>query len=109
MDENLQDLPKVILSLYLRMVERDIELNNLDELWNYNFASNIANSITQLIVGILLDVIKFDEKDNLINIDVDIICERDSHKGIIIGKDGAMLKKIGERAREDFGGHSKRT
>ena len=33
------------------------------------------------------------------DIDATIICERDSHKGIIIGKNGAMLKKIGSNAR----------
>ena len=38
----------------------------------------------------------------LIDIDATIICERDSHKGIIIGKQGAMLKKIGELARNDI-------
>lgn len=35
----------------------------------------------------------------LMDIDATIICERDSHKGIIIGKQGAMLKKIGTKAR----------
>ena len=35
-------------------------------------------------------------------IEATIICERDSHKGIIIGKKGAMLKKIGEMARKDM-------
>ncbi|MDE7210233.1 MAG: KH domain-containing protein, partial [Lachnospiraceae bacterium] len=35
----------------------------------------------------------------LIDIEATIICERDSHKGIIIGKQGAMLKKIGTQAR----------
>jgi len=38
----------------------------------------------------------------LIDIDATIICERDSHKGIIIGKQGAMLKKIGTAAREEM-------
>ena len=36
------------------------------------------------------------------NIDATIICERDSHKGIIIGKQGSMLKKIGSQARRDI-------
>ena len=36
---------------------------------------------------------------NIIDIDATIICERDSHKGIIIGKGGEMLKKIGSAAR----------
>ena len=38
----------------------------------------------------------------MIDIEATIICEKDSHKGIIIGKKGAMLKKIGELARKDI-------
>lgn len=41
-------------------------------------------------------------KRNLVDIDATIVCERDSHKGIIIGKQGSMLKKIGSFAREDI-------
>ena len=40
--------------------------------------------------------------DGIMNIDATIICERDSHKGIIIGKQGAMLKKIGSNARYEL-------
>lgn len=40
-----------------------------------------------------------DVRRGLIDIDATIICERDSHKGIIIGKQGSMLKKIGTKAR----------
>ena len=36
------------------------------------------------------------------DIDATIICERDSHKGIIIGKNGQMLKRIGTQARRDM-------
>lgn len=39
---------------------------------------------------------------NMTDIDATIICERDSHKGIIIGKQGSMLKKIGTMAREEI-------
>lgn len=38
-------------------------------------------------------------KNGITDIEATIICERDSHKGIIIGKGGAMLKKIGSNAR----------
>ena len=38
----------------------------------------------------------------IVDIDATIICERDSHKGIIIGKQGAMLKKIGSQARTEI-------
>lgn len=41
-------------------------------------------------------------EDRIINIEVDIICERDSHKQIIIGKGGEKLKIIGEKARRDI-------
>ena len=45
---------------------------------------------------------KFRPDGSLVDIDATIICERDSHKGIIIGKGGAMLKKIGSEARRDI-------
>lgn len=41
-------------------------------------------------------------KNPLMDIDATIVCERDSHKGIIIGKQGAMLKKIGSNARYEI-------
>ena len=44
----------------------------------------------------------FREEDNRLNIRAEIFCERESHKGIIIGKNGAQLKLIGTRAREDM-------
>ncbi len=40
--------------------------------------------------------------EDIYNIEVNIFCLRDSHKGIIIGKNGAMLKKIGMYARQDL-------
>lgn len=45
---------------------------------------------------------KFDEKDNAIHIMAVIYVERDSQKGILIGKGGAMLKKVGTAARKDI-------
>ena len=49
--------------------------------------------------GIAVAIDRMEFKRKLVNIDATIICERDSHKGIIIGKQGAMLKKIGTNAR----------
>ena len=49
--------------------------------------------------GIAVEIIKFEEKDNLIEINADIICEQDRHKGMIIGKGGSVLKKIGSDSR----------
>ena len=42
------------------------------------------------------------EQGDLLEIDVTIYCERQNHKGILIGKGGAMLKRIGSDAREDL-------
>lgn len=53
--------------------------------------------------GTAVEVTKFSERENgIIDLDVTIFCEKASHKGIIIGKNGAMLKKIGELARTDI-------
>ena len=54
--------------------------------------------------GTAVEVTKFHEREDseIIDIDVTIYCEKASHKGIIIGKKGAMLKKIGELSRNDL-------
>ncbi len=52
--------------------------------------------------GTAVEVTKFSERESgIIDLHVTIYCERNSHKGIIIGKQGAMLKKISTYARED--------
>ena len=53
--------------------------------------------------GIAVVVERFKERENsdVIDIDANIYCERESHKGMVIGKVGAMLKKIGSAARVD--------
>ena len=50
----------------------------------------------------LIDQMKERKGGNMFDIDATIVCERDSHKGIIIGKQGAMLKKIGTNARYEM-------
>ncbi len=54
--------------------------------------------------GIGVEIIRFKElrNKNILEIDANIYCEKESHKGIIIGKDGAMLKKVGMLARQDM-------
>lgn len=51
-------------------------------------------------VAVTIEAMKYSKK--IVDIDATIICERDSHKGIIIGKGGAMLKKIGSMARPEI-------
>ncbi|WP_026526933.1 GTPase Era [Butyrivibrio sp. VCD2006] len=48
------------------------------------------------------DAAEVSAESNIMDIEASIICERDSHKGIIIGKGGSMLKKIGSTARTDI-------
>ena len=57
--------------------------------------------------GIAVDLERFYERDTaagepIIEVEATIICERESHKGIIIGKSGSMLKRIGTMARRDI-------
>ena len=57
--------------------------------------------------GIAIDLERFVERDTvsgepIVEVEATIICEKDSHKGIIIGKGGAVLKKIGVMARRDI-------
>lgn len=71
---------------------REKALNNLEE---------------EVPHGIKVEVEKFKKRKNreklsVYDIEVNIICEKMSHKGIIIGKDGLMLKKIGSDARHDI-------
>ncbi len=52
-------------------------------------------------IAVTIDVMKV-RKDGIWQVDASIVCERDSHKGIIIGKQGSMLKSIGMDARKDI-------
>jgi len=53
-------------------------------------------------IAVSIDQMKWRADDSIVDIDATIVCERDSHKGIIIGKGGSMLKKIGSRARKEI-------
>lgn len=53
-------------------------------------------------VAVEIERMKFREEKNIIDISAVICCERSSHKGIIIGKNGRKLKGIGKSAREDM-------
>ena len=52
--------------------------------------------------GIAVTIEKMKWRGRIVDIEATIICERESHKGIIIGKQGGMLKKIGSHARRDI-------
>ena len=52
--------------------------------------------------GIAVTIERMKEEKDIVHIDATVICERESHKGIIIGKQGQMLKKIGQAARYEI-------
>ena len=76
--------------------ERDIYAELIREKALRNLRDEVPHGI-----GVEMMAMK-KENDNFMEIDATIYCERDSHKGIIIGKKGAMLRKIGSEAREDI-------
>ena len=53
-------------------------------------------------IAVSVDKMKVRKGKKIIDIDATIVCEKDSHKGIIIGKQGSMLKKIGSNARYEI-------
>lgn len=69
----------------------------------------IENTRKELPHSVAVDIVEmyYDNKNDLVKIDAEIICERQTQKGILLGKDGSMIKKIGIESRqqiEDFMG-----
>lgn len=62
----------------------------------------LVNLDDEIPFGVLIEVTNFTESKNLVEVDVDVIAKRQSHKAIIIGKNGQMLKKISSQARADM-------
>lgn len=82
------------------MTEREL----VEEIIREKALNNLEEEVPH---GIKVEVEKFKkrrtrEKKAIYDIDINIICEKNSHKGIVIGKDGTMLKKIGSLARKDI-------
>ena len=53
-------------------------------------------------IAVEIDIMKSRKNGDIVDIEATIVCERDSHKRIIIGKQGAMIKEIGSKARYDM-------
>ena len=62
----------------------------------------LRNLSDEIPHGIAVSIESFEETPKLLKIYATVYCERESHKRIIIGKNGEMLKKIGSYAREDM-------
>ncbi len=65
---------------------------------------NVGKStLTNALVGEKIAIVSSEREDSgIIDVHATIYCEKDSHKGIIIGKQGAMLRKISTQARQDM-------
>ena len=50
--------------------------------------------------GVAVEIVNFEEMTDIVKIEAEIICEREQHKGIIIGKNGNVLKKLGQETRK---------
>lgn len=113
-------LKKKDVNIILEEIEKNLKEGpayyNIDEYTNQTMRDIVAETVREKALkllqdevphGILVEVDKMKktktmENQPIFNIEATIYCLRDSHKGIIIGKNGAMLKKIGTYARQDL-------
>lgn len=77
--------------------ERQIAAELIREKALRNLSQEIPHGI-----AVMIDRMKERKKQDIIDIEATIVCERESHKGIIIGKKGQMLKSIGSQARTEI-------
>ena len=78
-------------------------IENEKEIKQKGFEDIAEGKVALLILaGGLGTRLGYQKAKGMYNIEVDLICEKDSHKGIIIGKNGQCLKKIGETARYEL-------
>ena len=105
--KNVEDLVKVIkdnLTSDIRYYDEDIYT---DKSVRFMVAEIIREKALlylqdEIPHGVAVDIVEFKEDAKKVIIDADIICERDSHKPIILGRGGEMIKKIGTEARLDI-------
>lgn len=105
--KNLDELIKVIKT-YLH---EDIKYFDDDIYTDQSIKQMVAEIIREKALwllqdelphGIAIEIARFDENNPITEIDADIILEKASHKSIVIGKNGSMLKNIGTNARQDI-------
>lgn len=105
--ENIDKLKAMILS-YLPTYEQEHYIYDKDFYTDKSIKFLIAEEIREKALnllraevphGIAVEIIRFYEEEKVVYIDADIVCENERHKGMIIGKGGQTLKKIGSDAR----------
>ena len=105
--KNVEELIKVIKSYLkddVRYYDEDIYT---DKSIKYLVSETIREKTLWLLQdelphGIAVEIVRFDESKSICEIDADIIIEKQSHKQIVIGSKGAMLKNIGTKSRIDI-------
>jgi len=105
--KNIEELIKVIktyLTDDVRYYDEDIYT---DQSIKFIVAETIREKALWLLQdelphGIAVEIARFSEGETLTEIDADIILEKSSHKQIVIGKNGSMLKEIGTKSRHDI-------
>ncbi len=98
-DEIIKNLPSGPALYDEETVTEETVRNLAAEIIREKALKNLKDEVPH---GIAVEIDRMKEKTGITEIDAVIICERESHKGIIIGKGGAMLKKIGSQARYDI-------
>lgn len=107
---------EIIIDETSKYLEESPHYFDSDDFTDQNEKTMVAEMIREKLLrlldkeiphGIAIDIERFFERDTangepIIEIEATIYCEKDSHKGIIIGKGGAMLKKVGASARRDI-------
>ncbi len=105
--ENIDKLKQLILE-YMPSYNEEYYIYDKDYYTDKSVKFLIAEEIREKALnilhqevphGIAVEIIRFYEEESIVHIDADIICENDRHKGMIIGKGGQVLKKIGMEAR----------
>lgn len=100
-DTIIKYLPEGPLYYDKDMVTDQPERQIVAEMIREKTLRNLENEVPHGI-AISIETLKERKKKNIVDINAVIICERDTHKGIIIGKQGNMIKKIGTQARQDI-------
>ena len=106
--ENLDELLKVILTMLKDDVPYYPEDMYTDKPLRFMAAEIVREKALKFLLaeiphGIGVDVVKFETgEDGVTRIEADVICEKDTHKPIIIGKGGETLKKISVAARKEL-------
>lgn len=100
-DTIIKYLPEGPLYYDKDMVTDQPERQIVAEMIREKTLRNLENEVPHGI-AVSIETLKERKKKNIVDINAVIICERDTHKGIIIGKQGNMIKKIGTQARQDI-------